>query len=68
MDDPLEIFRNNFFDTLQKEKEEKERVLKQKQRSCWHNYVVGNNITYNNILLQIFNCKKCNHVKLKKLV
>uniref|UniRef100_A0A6C0IE25 Uncharacterized protein n=1 Tax=viral metagenome TaxID=1070528 RepID=A0A6C0IE25_9ZZZZ len=50
MDDPLEQFRKNFFDTLQKEKEEKERILKLKQKNCWHLFVLVNR---NKI------CKKC---------
>jgi len=46
----LEIFRKNFFDTLQKEKEEKERLLKQKQKSCWHVFVLVQTMKI---------CKKC---------
>jgi hypothetical protein len=50
MDDPLEIFRKNFFDTIKKEKEEKERELKRKQKSCWHVFVFVNSMKI---------CKKC---------
>ena len=50
MDDPLEIFRKNFFDTLEEEKQEKDRLLKQKQKSCWHVYVLVQNMKI---------CKKC---------
>lgn len=50
LDDPLEIFRKNFFDTIKKEKEEKERLLKLKQKSCWHLFVFVNSMKI---------CKKC---------
>ena len=50
MDDPLEQFRKNFFDTLEKEKQEKERLLKQKQRTCWHVFILINSRKI---------CKKC---------
>ena len=50
MDDPLEQFRKNFFDTLQKEKQEKERLLKQKQKTCWHVFVLVQRMKI---------CKKC---------
>ena len=48
--DKLEEFRKNFFDTLEKEKQEKHRLLKQKQRSCWHVFVLVNSVKI---------CKKC---------
>jgi hypothetical protein len=50
MNDPLEIFRKNFFDTLEKEKQEKERLLKQKQKICWHVFVLVQTMKI---------CKKC---------
>lgn len=50
MDDPLEQFRKNFFEKLEEEKQEKERVLKQKQKSCWHVFVFVNSMKI---------CKKC---------
>ena len=48
--DKLEEFRNNFFKVLEEEKIEKERLLKQKQRSCWHVFVLVNSVKI---------CKKC---------
>ena len=42
MDDPLEQFRKNFFGILEKERLEKEKALKAKQRTCWHNFVLMN--------------------------
>jgi hypothetical protein len=48
--DKLEEFRNNFFKKLKEEKEEKDRLLKQKQRNCWHIYVLVQSIKI---------CKKC---------
>jgi len=48
--DTLEEFRNNFFKVLEKEKQEKERLLKQKQKSCWHVFVLVQSMKI---------CKKC---------
>jgi hypothetical protein len=53
MDDPLEQFRKNFFGILEKEKLEKEKALKEKQRTCWHNLVLVN---------QMKICKKCGKI------
>ena len=53
MDDPLEQFRKNFFGILEKEKLEKEKALKAKQRTCWHNFVLMN---------QMKICKKCGKI------
>lgn len=50
MDDPLEIFRKNFFDSLEKEKEAKKRLFRLKQKNCWHIFVFVNNMKI---------CKKC---------
>ena len=62
MNDPLEQFRKNFYDTLQKEKEEKEMIIKQKQKSCWHILtIVGKMIPINK---QERFCKKCGYMKL----
>ena len=48
--DKLEEFRNNFFKKLKEEKEEKDRLLKQKQKSCWHVFVLVQTMKI---------CKKC---------
>ena len=48
--DRLEEFRNNFLKQLEDEKQEKERLLKFKQRNCWHLYVLINSTKI---------CKKC---------
>ena len=45
-----ELTKQKLFDNLQKEKQEKERLLKQKQKTCWHVFVLVQRMKI---------CKKC---------
>lgn len=58
--DPLEQFRNNFFNKVENEKLQKERELKLQQKHCWHKYTRF--VQYNE-KIKIAICEKCNHAK-----
>ena len=61
--DPLEDFRNNFFQKLEDEKIQKEIELKRKQKNCLHKYT---RITPYNDIYSIVSCERCKHAKFFK--
>jgi hypothetical protein len=61
--DPLEDFRNNFFQKLESEKRQKEIELKRKQKNCLHKYT--RTTPYNDIY-SIVSCERCKHNKFYK--
>ena len=61
--DPLEDFRNNFFQKVENDKRQKEVELKRKQKNCFHKYTRF--VPYNqNLTLAV--CDICSHVKFVK--
>jgi hypothetical protein len=61
--DPLEDFRNNFFQKLESEKKQKEIELKRVQKNCLHKYT---RITPYNEHYSIASCERCKHNKFFK--
>ena len=61
--DPIDDFRNNFFNKLESEKKQKEIELKRVQKNCMHKYTKF--ISYNKEF-NIAVCEKCNHAKFAK--
>lgn len=62
---PVDKFRNDFFEKLIKEEKEKERALQMAQKHCFHNYnIMG--ITSNNGY-QERTCSKCSHSTIKSV-
>lgn len=65
MINPVDKFRNDFFDNLIKEEREKERIKMIKQKKCSHIYnVMG---ILNNSGYQERTCSKCGHSDIKSV-
>jgi len=63
--DPLEKFRNDFFDKLIKDEKEKEKAKQLAQKNCFHSYNLQGEITPNGY--QERTCSKCNHTAFKSV-
>ena len=61
--DPLEDFRNNFFQKLESERKQKEIELKRVQKNCFHKYT---KTTPYNENYSIASCERCKHNKFFK--
>jgi hypothetical protein len=61
----VDEFRNNFFQKLIKEEQEKERAIALAQKNCFHNYDTINHTNHNGY--QERTCSKCGHSAIKSL-
>lgn len=61
----IDKFRNDFFDKLIKDEQEKIKIIELTQKKCFHNYNIIGLINTNNY--QERQCSKCNHSALKSI-
>jgi hypothetical protein len=62
---PVDEFRNAFFDKLIKEEQEKKRALELAQKNCFHNYNIMGIVNQNGY--QERTCCKCGHSSVKSV-
>jgi hypothetical protein len=62
---PVDEFRNKFFEALIKEEQEKEKAIALAQKKCFHNYDIINYTNQNGY--QERTCSKCNHTAIKSI-
>jgi hypothetical protein len=65
MINPVDKFRNDFFEKIIKEEKEKEKALILAQKNCFHSYNLMGNITRNGY--QERTCSKCEHSTIKSI-
>ena len=58
--DRIDEIRNNFFETIKKEEEEKVKKIEEKQSHCWHTFVSCSRASADG-KYQRFSCKKCGY-------
>ena len=63
--DPLEKFRNDFFDKLIKEEKAKQNAIMLAQKNCFHKYDLQGDMTSNGY--QERTCSKCGHTAFKSV-
>ena len=61
----IDEFRNNFFENLIKDEQEKERAIKLAQANCFHNYNIMGPVNGNGY--QSRTCSKCGHSAFKNI-
>ena len=62
---PVDQFRNEFFDKLIKEEKEKEKAKQIAQKNCFHNYNIMGRVNTNGY--QERTCCKCGHSAVKSI-
>jgi hypothetical protein len=62
---PVDEFRNAFFDKLIKEEQEKTRAKELTQKNCFHRYSIIGSINHNGY--QERSCSKCGHSVIKSI-
>jgi hypothetical protein len=61
----IDKFRQDFFNKVIADEKEKERIIKEKQRKCFHNYNIMEPVGANGY--QKRTCSKCDHYDVKSI-